>query len=103
MDVMKLNGGYAMIDLTGTDLSAGSKVTISGLYSRLGKAYNANKPIIGYNVVDGSKGISPTQLSTLKNGTDLEATFGVHKITVDSSDGVEVSSLISGSTKSVRK
>lgn len=103
MDVMKLNGGYAMIDLTGTDLSKGSKVTISGLYSRLDKAYKANKPIVGYNVVDGSKGISPTQLSTLKNGTDLEVTFGVHKITVDSSDGVEISSLISGNTKSVKK
>lgn len=94
MQTMKLNGGYCMIDLTGTDLTAGSKVTISGLYKTLDGALKSNKPIIGYNIMSGSKTVSPSQLSTLKNGTDIEATTGVTKITVDASDGVTISSLL---------
>lgn len=94
MDVMKLNGGYAMIDLSGTDLAAGSKVTISGIYNRLDKAYKSGKPIIAHNIVDGSKNLSPVALATLKSNTDLEATVGVTKITIDSSDGITISSLV---------
>lgn len=101
--VNKGNGGYALIDLSGTDLSAGSKVTISGLYNKLATAYKSNKPIIACNLVDGSKGITPSQLSTLKNGTDYEATIGVNKITVDKNDGVVVSSLVTGGTKTTAK
>jgi hypothetical protein len=101
--VNKGNGGYALIDLSGTDLSAGSKVTISGLYNKLETAYKSNRPIIGCNLVDGGKGITPSQLSILKNGTDYEATIGVNKITVDKNDGVVVSSLVTGGTKTTVK
>ena len=97
------NGGYALIDLSGTDLSAGSKVTISGLYNKLATAYKSNKPIIACNLVDGGKGITPSQLSTLKNGTNYEATIGVTKITIDSADGVTISSLVTGGAKTTKK
>ena len=94
MSTMKLNGGYAMIDLSGTDLAAGSKVTITGIYKILDTAYKSGKPIIAHNVVDGVKKISPTPVPVLNNSGDLEATLGVSKITVDSDDGVTISSLV---------
>lgn len=97
------NGGYALIDLSGTDLSVGSKVTISGVYNKLATAYKSNKPIIACNLVDGSKGITPSQLSTLKNGTNYEATVGINKITVDADDGVVVSSLVTGANRTTTK
>lgn len=92
--VKNANGGYALIDLTGTDLTAGSKVTISGMYSALSRAIDSKKIIVGTNLMSGSKPITPSALSVLKNGTDIEATVGVNKITIDEDDGVTISSLV---------
>ena len=97
------NGGYALIDLSGTDLTAGSKVTISGMYKSLSRAIDSKKIIVGANLMDGSKTITPSALSVLKNGSDIEATVGVNKITVDEDDGVVVSSLITGGAKTTKK
>ena len=101
--VNKANGGYALIDLSGTDLELGSKVTISGMYNSLSRAIDSKKIIVGANLMSGSKAITPSALSILKNGTDIEATVGVNKITVDKNDGVVVSSLVTGGTKSTAK
>lgn len=92
--VKNANGGYALIDLSGTDLTAGSKVTISGMYSSLSRAIDSKKIIVGTNLTSGSKSITPSALSVLKNGTNIEATVGVNKITVDADDGVTISSLV---------
>lgn len=103
--IKKGNGGYALIDLSGTDLTAGSKVTITGIYKSLATAMNSNKPVIACNVVNGSNNpVTPTPVSITKNSDDIEATLGVNKITVDENDGVVVSSLVTGGTKTtVRK
>lgn len=89
-----MNGGYAMIDLSGTDLLAGSKVTITGIYKALSTAVASDKPVIGYNIVSGDEKVSPSPLSVVTNNTDLDATLGVTKITVDEDDGVTISSLV---------
>lgn len=101
--VNKTNGGYALIDLSGTDLTAGSKVTISGMYQSLSRAIDSKKIIVGANLMSGSKTITPSALSVLKNGTDIEAIIGVNKITVDNNDGVVVSSLVTGGAKTTVK
>ncbi len=101
--VKNANGGYALIDLSGTDLTAGSKVTISGMYKSLSSAMNSKKIIVGANLMSGSKTITPSALSVLKNGTDIEATIGVNKITVDEDDGVTISSLVTGGAKSATR
>lgn len=102
--VKNANGGYALIDLSGTDLTAGSKVTITGMYKSLERAKKSLKPVIACNVVNGSNNpVTPTPVSISMNSTDIEAIMGVNKITVDSDDGVTVSSLVTGSAKSATR
>lgn len=52
-----LNGGYAMIDCSGLDLGDLGKV--DGLYSRAKNALKTGKPVVLYNVVNGSQGFTP--------------------------------------------
>lgn len=105
--VKNVNGGYALIDLSGTDLTAGSKVTLTGMYKSLERAKKSLKPVIACNVVNGSNNpVTPTPISISMNDTDIEAVMGVNKITVDSDDGVTVSSLVTSNAnnaKSTRK
>lgn len=102
--VKNSNGGYALIDLSGTDLLAGSKVTITDIYKSLTTAKNSNKPVIACNVVNGSSNpVTPTPVSITMNSDDIEVTLGVNKITVDENDGVVVSSLVTGGTKTTKK
>lgn len=88
------NGGYCMIDLTGTDLLSGSKVTITGSYNAFKKAMTSVKPIIVSGIVAGDEKVSPSYASVATDKTDYVATVNTNTITVDSSDGVTVASLI---------
>lgn len=94
MDTMKLNGGYAMIDLTGFDMS-GSKVTLTGIYNKLDKAVASNKPIQAYNIA----GHSPAEVVASKGDNGITVTSVVGSFIVDSSDGVTPSD----SSKSTKK
>ena len=102
--VKNANGGYVLIDLTGTDLLYGSKVTITDIYDNFENAKKSLKPVIACNVTNGSNNpVSPTPISLSMNGTDIEAVIGVNKITVDKNDGVVVSSLVTSGAKSATR
>ena len=88
------NGGYCMIDLSGTDLLAGSKVTITGSYNALKRAMASVKPIVVSGIVAGDEKVSPSYASVATDKTDFVATVNTNTITVNSSDGVTVASLI---------
>lgn len=88
------NGGYCMIDLSGTDLTSGSKVTITGSYNALKRAMAADKPIVVSGIVAGDEKVSPSYASVATDSTNFVATVNTNTITVDSSDGVTVASLI---------
>ena len=50
-------GGYTMVDATGLNL--GSLTTVTGIYKKLMAAYNADKPVWLYNVVNGTAKFTP--------------------------------------------
>ena len=56
---MRQNGGYAMVDLRGLDLTDSNPQTISGLYADMVKAIKSGKPLIGVNAVWGSNSDNP--------------------------------------------
>lgn len=97
------NGGYCMIDLSGTDLTSGSKVTITGSYNALKRAMEAVKPIVVSGIVAGDEKVSPSYASVATDGTDFVATVNTNTITVDSSDGVTVASLITDTSNRTTK
>lgn len=56
---MRQNGGYAMVDCRGLDLTDSNPQTITGLYADMVKAIKSGKPLIAVNCVWGSNGDNP--------------------------------------------
>ena len=52
-----MNGGYALVDCTGVDLS--DLGTVNGLYSKLDSAIKSGKFILLANIVNGDTTFSP--------------------------------------------
>ena len=52
-----MNGGYAMVDCTGVDLS--DLGTVTGLYKKVSGALETDKPIVLYNIVNGDQAFKP--------------------------------------------
>ena len=52
-----MNGGYAMVDCTGIDLS--DLGTVSGLYARVKAAISTEKPIVLSGIVNSTQVFTP--------------------------------------------
>lgn len=52
--MLKLKGGYFMIDGTGVDLSDSSEQTVPGSWNQALAAVEGGKPLVFYNTVYGS-------------------------------------------------
>lgn len=52
-----MNGGYALVDFTGVNLS--DLGTVSGIYERTKAAIKAGKPLVLSGIVNGTQGFSP--------------------------------------------
>lgn len=98
-----MNGGYCMIDCSGLDLLAGSKVTFAGLYGTLGKALKADKPIIAYGAEYNDVPSTPITLNAYQGTNKIIAKTGVYEIEVDKDDGVTVKDLTAADTRTTKK
>ena len=90
-----IKGGYIMIDCGGLNLLASEPQTISGLYAKVKKAYELNKPIYAVNCVYGSGvKMSPIHVFTINESGTMIGTASILQVRVASDDSVTITSLI---------
>lgn len=59
--------GYVIIDCNGLDLEKSTKQRITGIFSRVEKAYSTGKPCVAYNCVNGYYKVSPISIMIIQN------------------------------------
>lgn len=90
-----IKGGYIMIDCGGLNLLASEPQTISGLYAKVKKAHELNKPIYAVNCVYGSGvKMSPIHIFTINESGTMIGTASILQVRVASDDSVTITSLI---------
>lgn len=88
-------GGYIMIDCGGLNLLASEPQTITGLYAKVKKAHELNKPIYAVNCVYGSGvKMSPIQIFTINESGTMIGTASILQVRVTSNDSVTITNLI---------
>lgn len=88
-------GGYIMIDCGGLNLLASEPQTISGLYAKVKKAHELNKPIYAVNCVYGSGvKMSPIHIFTINESGTMIGTASILQVRVASDDSVTITNLI---------
>lgn len=93
-----LFGGYQMIDLKELNLLESEKTqSRPGLYAKLQRAIQHNKPVVAYNCIYGTgKPVTPTQVYVYQIANDsVAATLGTLQIVVSNTDVVTINNLIS--------
>lgn len=100
---MNYKGGYAMVDCGGINLLSQSSQTVTGLYAKVGAAYESNKPIIAMNCFygEGVK-LTPIQVFAILEGGVYICTASILQIRVASDDTVTITSLV-GAKSAVKK
>ena len=87
-------GGYTMVDCTGISLSTETKQTVSGIYAKVKKAYNAGKAVFAQNLTFASLATTPIQVMINPNpaegSTDFICTASTLQLWVGADDGVTV-------------
>lgn len=82
-----MNGGYAMLDCTGLDLSVLGKV--DGLYERGKKMLETGKPVVLYGIVNDDQGFSPiAAFGGVESSTSIFFSFYPVTIHIDNTDTV---------------
>lgn len=90
-------GGTAMINCKGLELLSQSKVTVSGIYDQVTRAYKANKPVIVYNCT--WEGYLMTPISVMVNirpSGNYIATASTLQLEIDPEDGVTIINMLAG-------
>ena len=90
-----MNGGYIIVDCTGLELTAQSKLTISGIYKQVDAAYKTGKPVLAVNCTFEDDIMSPVyvMVNPRSNGNYI-ATASTLQITIDEDDGVTIVSFV---------
>jgi hypothetical protein len=83
-----MNGGYALVDCTGVDLS--NLGTVNGLYSKLDSAIKSGKFVLLANVVNGDTKFSPIPSFGGYDDDGIFMSFEPVTIHVTSSDVVSI-------------
>ncbi len=83
-----MNGGYALVDCTGVDLS--NLGTVNGLYSKLDSAIKSGKFILLANIVNGDINFSPIPSFGGYDDDGIFMSFEPVTIHVTSSDVVSI-------------
>lgn len=84
-----MNGGYAMLDCAGLDLSNPGKV--NGLYERAKKAIATNKPIQIYNAKNSTQVFTPIPaFGGVESSTSVFLSFFPVTIHIDNEDTVTI-------------
>jgi len=90
-----IKGGYIMIDCGGLNLLASEPQTITGLYAKVKKAHELNKPIYAVNCVYGSGvKMSPIHIFTINESGTMIGTASILQVRVASNDSVTITNLI---------
>lgn len=90
-----IKGGYIMIDCGGLNLLASEPQTITGLYAKVKKAHELNKPIYAVNCVYGSGvKMSPIHVFTINESGTIILTASILQVSVTSNDSVTITNLI---------
>lgn len=92
---MNMSNGYVVVDCTGIDLLADSKVTVTGIYEKVKAAYETGKPMIASNCEYG-EGVPMTPIpvmSIIEAGVYI-MTASILQVRVDNEDGVTIVSLL---------
>lgn len=92
-----MNPGYAMIDLTGLDLTLGStEQTVTGLYAQLQKGMASGKELVGFNAIWGSgKPMTPISFFAIQyTSTLIIATASTLQIFITNADKVTINNLV---------
>lgn len=93
-----LFGGYQMIDFKELNLLESEETqSRHGLYTKLQKAIQHNKPVVAYNCIYGTgKPVTPTQVYVYQVASDsIIATLGTLQIVVSAADVVTINNLVS--------
>lgn len=92
-----MNPGYAMIDLTGLDLTLGStEQTVNGLYAQLKKGIASGKEMVGFNAIWGT-GVPMTPISFFAieySTTLIIATASTLQIYITNADKVTIVNMV---------
>lgn len=93
-----LNGGYIMFDAEGVDLTSVSTQTKTGMFNKLKKVLEANKPVFAYNVNWGTgsnKYLTPLPVFIQQwSSTLIVLTCSILKVEVTNEDVITVTSLV---------
>lgn len=96
---MNKKGGYILIDCGGLNLLATDPQTISGLYAKVKKAHELNKPIYATNCVYGSGvKLSPISVFAINEAGTIILTASILQVRVASNDAVTITNLITDFT-----
>lgn len=83
------NGGYAMVDFTGLDLS--NPGTISGIYQKTKAALSTGKPVVISGVKNGNQGFSPIQaFGGEESATSVFLSFFPVTIHISNADAITI-------------
>ena len=91
--MVKNAGGYALVDCAGIELTSESKQTVAGIYNKIKKAYEGNKPVYACNLTFSDKRVTPVNIFINPlpgSDTSLVGTASTLQLIVDNADGVTI-------------
>lgn len=95
-----MNGGYAMIDGTGINLSVASAQEIDGIYKQIYDAMSTDKPLLFTGVLMGNTGLmTPTYGTAHISGETIRVLLAGKNLTVTTDDNVTVANSMTVSSK----
>ena len=90
-------GGYTMIDCTGISLSTETKQTVSGIYAKVKRAYNAGKAVFAQGCTFADLATTPIQVMVNPDPAPGSKTFvctaSTLQLWIGEDDGVTVSNM----------
>lgn len=89
-----MNGGYILVDCTGLEINETEKQTISGIFAKIKKAYETNKPVYAYNCTFNGARMTPIAVMVNPIGADYVGTASTLQLWVDKDDGVTIVNFI---------
>ena len=99
-----MNGGYVLVDCDGLEINTDQKQTINGIFARVEKAYNTDKPIYAYNCEFNALKMSPVAVMVNPyTGGVYVCTASTLQIIVDPDDGVTINNFINNNYKRKEK
>ena len=95
-----MNGGYAMIDGTGINLSVTTAQEIDGIYEQIYNAMSTDKPLLFTGVLMENTGLmTPTYGTAYISGETIRVLLSGKNLTVTTDDNVTVASNATVSNK----